>query len=533
MTEQTANAGNPDAGRSAVQYGAVLAYNGDDHGSVIAIYDELKRRGIEPWIDSRDHRPGDKWTEGFRSALSNTSVAIVFFGPNGTGIWQDEEIPLIHTQCVARNIVLIPVLLPGGVIPDDMPFATRSAVKFIAGSNDSYALDKLEFGITGRNPRDRRGRFEILAEVVRTEPNCFLAVSHATSSEIYEIMRQAALDVGLVVKQPREFTDDPHDVYSPEVVVAIRSATVILADGTPHPETKKPDADVMYETGVAEAFAKPMIFVSTPQTNALPLPIFVCNGTCSRIEYDPNEVNFAGRLREALASRLREIVRGLRPPHLLPNNNLGLSVAYSEIHHHRAVFWQPFEQIIHYGLSIKKEFAEILKPVHKMQQIIDLAHADAVAVKELADLGDSLRQFREVYDRFYKPRVTDPVLADAWKDTKAEAAEGFDVLLKISAETNDPNRSIQPIVRSSYRFFLIVETYLEEFLRADEALFSRMENPSTNTLHQVIHLHRDVQPLASSAELVPANACVMMFQLLELIGMRSELGEPSNGNERS
>ena len=38
--------------------GVVFAYNGSDHDAVVQIYDRLKQRGLAPWIDSRDHRPG-------------------------------------------------------------------------------------------------------------------------------------------------------------------------------------------------------------------------------------------------------------------------------------------------------------------------------------------------------------------------------------------------------------------------------------------------------------------------------------------
>src|SRR5206468_4361428 len=115
---------------------------------------------------------------------------------------------------------------------------------------------------------------------------------------IYEVMLDAALEAGWEVNQPREFTAESHNVYTPDVVVAIRSAAVIVADGTLNPVTKKPDADVMYEVGLAEAFAKPLVILSTPPSSALPLPIFVGDDTSSRIEYDPTEVNVAGRLRE-------------------------------------------------------------------------------------------------------------------------------------------------------------------------------------------------------------------------------------------
>jgi hypothetical protein len=307
----------------------------------------------------------------------------------------------------------------------------------------------------------------------------------------------AALDAGLLVKQPREFSASAHNVYAPDVAVAIRSATVILADGTPHPETKKADADVMYEVGLAQALAKPTVFVSTPRSTALPLPIFVCGGkTCSHVEYDRSEVNFAGPLRQKVADRLREILGGMRPPHLIFDNDMGLRVAYSEVHHHRAEFWQPFEQIMNFGLTIKRMFGEILKHVYKMQQIVDLAHADAMALSATSEA--SLRQFRDVYEQYCKPYAKEIEISGSWIVAKTDAEEGFKDLLAILDKTEDVNRSIQSIVRQSFQFFQILECYLDEYLRAHDALLARTGNRSPNTLHHVIHLHAGVQSLAVS-----------------------------------
>ncbi len=513
------------------QFNVVLTYNGSDHDAVVAIYNDLKRGGFTPWIDSHDQRPGADWRQGFSAALKDASAVIVFFGPNGTGPWQKQEIPAIHAQSVESGVNVIPVVLPGGEIPDDLLFKGKAPVEFNNYPSYRDALDKLVFGITGRNPKCGRGRFEILAEVVNAEPNCFLAVSHATSRDIYEVMLEAAADADLAVKQPRELAPDSHNVYVPDVVVAIRSATVILADGTPHPQTNKSDADVMYEIGLAKAFAKPIILVSTPPSSALPLPIFVCKENCSRIEYDPDEVNVTGPLREKLANRLRDILQEMRPPHLVPDNNLGLSVAYSEMHRHRAVFWQPFEQIIHYGLTIKRVFAVILKHVHKMQHIIDLARANAVEVEPLADIEVPLDGFNDAYVQFCEQHVNHIEKTEIWRPAKTEAAKGFGVLDAISEETQGEDGPIQPIVKKARRFYEIVDTYLDEYLNAHDALLSRIKTPADRPLHQVIHLHSTVEQLARTAELVPANALEMMSKLLELIGMRCESGGRSDADD--
>ncbi|MFH1304556.1 MAG: toll/interleukin-1 receptor domain-containing protein [Planctomycetota bacterium] len=504
------------------QFRVVLAYNGKDHDSVVQIYEELKRRGLDPWIDSRNHRPGTDWRKGFTAALKEASAAIVFYGENGSGAWQEQEIPSIHQQCVDKNIHVIPVVLPNGELPDDMLFTTKTPVRFQTVLNDREALNNLEFGITDRNPRDRRGQYEILAPVNEVERSCFLAVSHATSREIYNVMLKAALDTGLIVTQPREHSPDADNVYTPNVVLAIRSSTVILVDGTPHPETKKPDADVMYEVGLAQAHAKPMIYISTPLDSALPLPIFAGDKMCKKIEYDANgDINVLGPLQEELAEALKETLKKIHPPHIVPDNDLGLRAVYSVVHQHRAEFLQPFEQIMHYGLSIKRVFTDILSHVHKMHQIISLVFTDVENCVPNPDLEKTLIQFRKVHQDFCQAHMGGIEIPELCKDA-IEATKGFDELQEMLADADD--HSVEPIIRKSRQFFEILESFLDQYLSAHEVLLNRIENPNPIPQRQVAHLHSNVKTLATRAEGVPAQASAMMFLLLELIGMRSEPG---------
>ncbi len=122
-------------------------------------------------------------------------------------------------------------------------------------------------------------------------------------------MMAAAEVAGLKVRQPHEFIPEEFDAFAPDVALAVRKATVILADGTPQQETEKPDADVMFEVGLAEAFAKPVVFVTTRRTKPMPLPIFVCDGSCSRVEYDPDEGDLAVRLQKEITKELLGIVK--------------------------------------------------------------------------------------------------------------------------------------------------------------------------------------------------------------------------------
>lgn len=504
------------------KHSVVLAYNGTDYEAAEAIYKELKRRDLGPWIDIVDIRPGAEWRKNFVDAINNASAAILCFGPAGIGSWQGEEIPLIHDRYVKKRISVIPVLLPGGTLPDDLMLPTKTLVKFRDHPNDQEAFDRLEYGITGVDPRLQRGRYAIFAELKQTDlNNCFLAVSHATSRVNYEAMEQAALESGLIVNQAREWVTDPRKRFTPEVVMAIRSATIILADATPELTTRKPDADVMYEVGLAQAFAKPIIYVSPPLAHPTPLPMF--SGHCIRVEYEAaalehNQEDFKRNLVEQIKSHIGE----MKPLRLVRENDMGLRVAYSELHYHCPEFWQPYEQIMHYGLTIKKVFAEILKPAHKMQHVIEQALADSTDMRLDLNSERLLGPFRSSHDEFCMPHLTFMEHTDDCALKKAAAAKAFEALLRlidIPGETHGPFRDN---VRIAFEFSSILADYLALYMEKHKQLIDRIEAPLPSLRRQVISLNSEVQLLVTFAEQVSSHACEMMFQLLELLGLRNE-----------
>ena len=136
------------------QFDVFMAHNSKDKPQVLEIAEQLKQRGLKPWVDIQQIPPGESFQKVIQQAIPNVKSAAIFFGLAGTGNWQEEEISVILTQSRKANIPVIPVLLPGvNQLPDDLLFLSeRNWVAFASRLDDIKALDLLEWGITGKKP---------------------------------------------------------------------------------------------------------------------------------------------------------------------------------------------------------------------------------------------------------------------------------------------------------------------------------------------------------------------------------------------
>ncbi|HEY2249492.1 MAG TPA: toll/interleukin-1 receptor domain-containing protein, partial [Planctomycetaceae bacterium] len=133
-------------------YDVFLAYNSRDKKRVTAIYDRLLERGIRPWFDSLELRPGDNCVSRLSDVLDTVKLAAIFVGPHGIGRWQTIEIGLLVTMLVEAQVRIIPVLLEGATDEPDWNKFLRllQRVDFRAKIPDPF--EQLVYGITGRRP---------------------------------------------------------------------------------------------------------------------------------------------------------------------------------------------------------------------------------------------------------------------------------------------------------------------------------------------------------------------------------------------
>jgi TIR domain len=132
------------------EFDVFLCHNSRDKPEVKAVALQLMARGIKPWLDEWELRPGFRWQPLLEAQIQQVKAAAVFVGPDGLGPWQSEELSAFLSECVNRNIPVIPVLLPNA--PEGVrlpPFLGQRTWVDFRGS-EQEALEKLEYGITGQ-----------------------------------------------------------------------------------------------------------------------------------------------------------------------------------------------------------------------------------------------------------------------------------------------------------------------------------------------------------------------------------------------
>src|ERR1022692_252940 len=77
--------------RGTGDYDVFLCYNSRDREHVLAIAKRLKERGILPWLDIWEIRPGTRWQKELQKNLKFVKSAAVFIGARGAGPWQELE----------------------------------------------------------------------------------------------------------------------------------------------------------------------------------------------------------------------------------------------------------------------------------------------------------------------------------------------------------------------------------------------------------------------------------------------------------
>jgi TIR domain len=133
----------------AAVFDVFLCHNVADKPAVRALAQQLRGRGLRPWLDEHELRPGLPWQRVFEEQIQSIPAAIVVVGST-VGPWQDRELAAFLRQFVQRGCPVIPVLLPGIERPELPVFLDGMAWVDLAVA-DPDPLDQLEWGITGKH----------------------------------------------------------------------------------------------------------------------------------------------------------------------------------------------------------------------------------------------------------------------------------------------------------------------------------------------------------------------------------------------
>ncbi len=93
-------------------YDVFLCYHGQARPAVEDVARRLRLRGLSPWLDVWELRPGRPWKRFVEKQIQSIGAAAVFVGEEGLGPWQDLEIAALLHQFAERGCPVIPVILP-------------------------------------------------------------------------------------------------------------------------------------------------------------------------------------------------------------------------------------------------------------------------------------------------------------------------------------------------------------------------------------------------------------------------------------
>ncbi|MBI5499335.1 MAG: TIR domain-containing protein [Deltaproteobacteria bacterium] len=132
------------------RFDVFLCHNSQDKAEVKRIAQLLQQRGIQPWLDEWEIRPGTLWQEALERQLDHIASTAVFVGPAGIGPWQDLELKAFIRHFLQRACPVIPVLLPGCDAPPELPAFLGGFQLVDFGRTEPDPLEQLVWGITGK-----------------------------------------------------------------------------------------------------------------------------------------------------------------------------------------------------------------------------------------------------------------------------------------------------------------------------------------------------------------------------------------------
>lgn len=132
-----------------VDFDVFLCHNSADKQTVKQIGERLKERGILPWLDEWELRPGLPFQKALEEQIKKIKTAAVFVGKDGIGPWEDMEMLAFLRQFVKRNCPVIPVILDGCQLTPELPTFLEGMTFVDFRNQDPDPFEQLIWGITG------------------------------------------------------------------------------------------------------------------------------------------------------------------------------------------------------------------------------------------------------------------------------------------------------------------------------------------------------------------------------------------------
>jgi len=177
------------------KFDVFLCHNSKDKPAVIQVAEQLKQRGISPWLDIWHLRPGFSWQDSLDEQINQIQAAAVFVGNSGFGPWQDKEIKAFIRAFVQRKCPVIPVLLADAPQEPVLPVFLQGLMWVDFRLQNPEPMGQLMWGITGEKPGTTPKTDDLASEknINYTRLRDLLAAKNwkEADEETYRVMIQA------------------------------------------------------------------------------------------------------------------------------------------------------------------------------------------------------------------------------------------------------------------------------------------------------------------------------------------------------
>jgi TIR domain len=516
---------NPEVGSQQFPIDCLISYHRADKALVFPVCETLRAHGIRLWVDTEYVLPGNDWRDEIPSAVKRAKCVAIFFGPSGHGKWQMEEWKYLSKACIETDKRFIAVVLPGGSIPDDLQLATRVPVEFDQKPSDqAVALQQLVDAIGVGNHVSRE--YHVIINVNSEGPSCCLASPYGANERLSQAMQSAVEHTGLKFIQTNDSVDAKS--YRPDVVAAVRSTSILLADCSLNPVTRQPDPNVTFQMGLAKSLAKPVLMVTDAPLAAAALFKIAFDDA---VEFDAadwasDEPNSSGRLVEAVEQKLSELRKQLRPPYLAMSANGDVGVVRADLWTMQSSFWECFRRLQSAGLGIHHAFRLATPAVHSLERMTDLLQEDMTSIDlDMHQQHDchQVHRARKEYEVKHRDQVA-PALDLFATDHDAS-------LLAFSNLASRTANSTRILVERAQGFYRLLARMIDAYRAASAPVLAASwlsQNPNVET---VVAGLTQVRTLAQFVDQVQLQAHEMLMCLLELVGQSHSPRESSHGDQ--
>jgi hypothetical protein len=136
--------------RQTEDFDVFLCYNSEDKFVIKDLGNRLKEKGILPWLDEWELRPGLPWQPLLENQIEKIKTAAVFVGKTGIGPWQRQELMAFLNEFVQRGCPVIPVVLSDAPQKPDLPPFLRNMTWVDFRVSEPEPFNRLVWGITGK-----------------------------------------------------------------------------------------------------------------------------------------------------------------------------------------------------------------------------------------------------------------------------------------------------------------------------------------------------------------------------------------------